>query len=168
MPEKKVESAPTTGQQERSDNGTLQIAAFRLGKEEFGIDILYIREIIRMPVITRVPNAPEYVLGIFNMRGKVVPVVDITRKLGVSRNEESEETKVVVVQVHNVLVGFVVDAVSEVQRVAKSIIVPPPALMEGVNTKYVEGLARMDDRLIILLDLPKLLELEDEVESEQG
>ncbi len=149
------------------DGDTLQITAFRLGKEEFGIDILYIREIIRMPVITRVPNAPSYVLGIFNMRGKVVPVVDITQRLGVERNDEiTDETKVIVVQVNNVLVGFVVDAVSEVQRIAKDIIVPPPALMENVNTKYVEGLAKLEERLIILLDLPKLLDLEGESETE--
>ncbi len=154
--------------QQRNANGdTLQITAFRLGKEEFGIDILYIREIIRMPVITRVPNAPAYVLGIFNMRGKVVPVVDITQRLGVARNDEvTDETKVIVVQVNNVLVGFVVDAVSEVQRIARDIIVPPPALMENVNTKYVEGLAKLEERLIILLDLPKLLDLEGESETE--
>ncbi len=154
--------------QQRNINGdTLQITAFRLGKEEFGIDILYIREIIRMPVITRVPNAPSYVLGIFNMRGKVVPVVDITQRLGVARRDEiTDETKVIVVQVNNVLVGFVVDAVSEVQRIAKDIIVPPPALMENVNTKYVEGLAKLEERLIILLDLPKLLDLESESETE--
>ncbi len=154
-------------QQQNVNGDTLQITAFRLGKEEFGIDILYIREIIRMPVITRVPNAPAYVLGIFNMRGKVVPVVDITQRLGVMRNDEiTDETKVIVVQVNNVLVGFVVDAVSEVQRIARDIIVPPPALMENVNTKYVEGLAKLEERLIILLDLPKLLDLESESETE--
>ncbi len=154
-------------QQQNVNGDTLQITAFRLGKEEFGIDILYIREIIRMPVITRVPNAPAYVLGIFNMRGKVVPVVDVTQRLGVMRNDEiTDETKVIVVQVNNVLVGFVVDAVSEVQRIARDIIVPPPALMENVNTKYVEGLAKLEERLIILLDLPKLLDLESESETE--
>jgi purine-binding chemotaxis protein CheW len=135
----------------------LQLVSFRIGDEEFGVDILKVQEINRMIGITRVPNAPEYVDGVINLRGKVIPIIDLRARFGMGRKEKDKNTRIVVVELDGKIVGFVVDGVSEVLRIPKSVTEPTPQLVTGVATEYITAVGKLEDRLLILLDLDKVL-----------
>ncbi|HTY09824.1 MAG TPA: chemotaxis protein CheW [Bacteroidota bacterium] len=135
----------------------LQLVSFKIGEEEFGVDILKVQEINRMLEVTRVPNAPEYVDGVINLRGKVIPIIDLRRRFGMERREKDKNTRIVVVELEGKVVGFVVDAVSEVLRIPKSVTEPPPPIVAGIETDYITAVGKLEDRLLILLDLEKVL-----------
>jgi len=140
----------------RSDE-LLQLVSFNIGDEEFGVDILKVQEINRMAQITRVPNAPEYVEGVINLRGKVIPIVDLRKRLGMPHKDYDKDTRIVVVELDAKVIGFVVDAVSEVIRIKKSITEPPPPMASGIDSEYITAIGKLEDRLLILLDLMKIL-----------
>jgi len=140
-----------------SGDQLLQLVSFKIGDEEFGVDILKVQEINRMLEVTRVPNAPEYVDGVINLRGKVIPIIDLRRRFGMERKEHDKNTRVVVVELNGKVVGFVVDAVSEVLRIPKSVTEPPPSIVAGIEADYITAVGKLEDRLLILLDLEKVL-----------
>jgi purine-binding chemotaxis protein CheW len=135
----------------------LQLVSFKIGGEEFGVDILQVQEINRMLDVTRVPNAPEYIDGVINLRGKVIPIINLRRRFGMERKERDKNTRIVVVELTGKVVGFVVDAVHEVLRVPRSVTEPPPTLIGGVKAEYITAVGKLEDRLLILLDLEKVL-----------
>ncbi len=145
-----------TERQAASDE-LLQLVSFNIGEEEFGVDILQVQEIIRMLEVTRVPNAPEYIDGVINLRGKVIPIIDLRRRFDMARKEHDKHTRIVVVELGGQVVGFVVDAVSEVLRIPRSVTEPPPTLVGGVREEYITAVGKLEDRLLILLDLEKIL-----------
>lgn len=134
-----------------------QLVSFVIENEEFGVDILKVQEIIRTVEITRVPKSPQFVEGVINLRGKIVPVIDLRSRFGISKKEHDNETRIIVVELVDKVVGFLVDKVKEVIRVEKNIIEPPPELTSSVNVNYITGVAKLPDRLLILLDLDKVL-----------
>jgi purine-binding chemotaxis protein CheW len=138
-------------------NELLQLVSFKISNEEFGIDILSVQEINRMLQITKVPNTPDFIEGVINLRGRVIPVIDLRVKLGMERKEHSKETRIVVVEIKNKTIGFIVDEVSEVLRIPKSITEAPPEMIGGVNSEYIISIGKLEDRLLILLDLEKIL-----------
>lgn len=143
----------------------LQLVSFIIGQEEFGIDISKIHEINRMVEITQVPNAPAFVSGIINLRGKVIPIVDLRKRFGFEIKAPDKNTRIIVVELNGgVVLGFIVDAVREVLRIHKDITEPPPSLVSGVDKQYITGIGKLQDRLLILLDLEKILSL-NEMES---
>jgi purine-binding chemotaxis protein CheW len=135
----------------------LQLVSFNIGDEEFGVDILRVQEINRMMEVTRVPNSPEFVDGVINLRGKVIPVVDLRRRFGMPRKAHDKNTRIIVVELAGNVVGFVVDAVREVLRIPRSVTEPPPVLGGGVKDGYVTAVGKLNDRLLILLDLERVL-----------
>jgi len=135
----------------------LQLVSFKIGNEEFGIDILKVQEIIRIMAITKVPNSPEFVEGVINLRGRVIPVLDLRVKLGMPSIDHNNSTRIVVVEINQTTVGFIVDAVSEVLRIPKSITEAPPAIVAGIKTEYITSIAKLEDRLLIFLDLERVL-----------
>jgi len=135
----------------------MQVVSFRLAGEEYAVEITKVREIILPVRLTRVPRAPDYVLGLINLRSEVVPVVDLRRRLGLPAREPTDETRVMVVDVGGKTLGMVVDAVSEVLRIAEKQFVPPPPAVAGAGREYLTGLVELDDRLLILLDIELLL-----------
>ena len=135
----------------------LQLVSFNIGEEEFGVDILKVQEINRMPEVTQVPNAPEYIDGVINLRGKVIPVIDLRRRFGIERKEHDKNTRIIVVDLSGTVVGFVVDAVKEVLRIPRRVTEPPPSLTTDVNADYITGVGKLEDRLLILLDLERVL-----------
>jgi len=139
----------------------IQLVSFAIGEEEFGVDILKVQEINRMLAVTRVPNSPEYVDGVINLRGKVIPIIDLRRRFRMERREHDKNTRIVVVELSGKVVGFVVDAVSEVLRIPKSVTEPPPPMVAGVDAEYITAVGKLDDRLLILLDLEKVLSTEE-------
>jgi len=135
----------------------LQLVSYRIGNEEFGTDILKVREIIRTVVITKVPNSPEFVEGVIDLRGKVIPVINLRIKLGIPIKENDYNTRIIVVEMNNSIIGFIVDSVSEVLRIPRDIIEPPPAIVSNVNSEYITAVGKLPDRLLILLDMEKVL-----------
>jgi purine-binding chemotaxis protein CheW len=135
----------------------LQLVSFKVGNEEFAIDILKVNEIIRFMEITKMPNSPAHVEGIINLRGKVVPVVSLRIKMGLPAIENDSNSRIIVVELHNKIIGFKVDAVYEVLRIPRSITETPPDLVSNVNSQYITSVGKIDDRLLILLDIEKML-----------
>lgn len=140
-----------------ADGSLIQLVTFRLGDEEFAVDILKVQEIIRMMPITRVPNAPAFVEGVINLRGKVIPVIDMRKRFGMAVTGYNSDTRIEVMDLQGQIVGFVVDAVREVLRIKESTIEPPPAVVAGIGSEYMRGVGKLEERLLILLDLDKLL-----------
>ncbi len=134
-----------------------QFLTFALGQEEYGVEILKIQEIKGFSAITPLPNAPPYVRGVLNLRGTIVPIVDLRKKFGLAEVEYTKFTVIVVVQVRQKIMGFIVDAVSDVLTVAGTDIQPTPDLHGQVDTTYLNGLARAGEKLVILLDIDKVL-----------
>lgn len=135
----------------------LQLVTCCIGREEFAIDILSVQEIIRMVDVTRVPKAPIFVEGVINLRGRIIPVLDLRRRLGMAGAERSEQSRIVVVNVRSLIVGLIVDSVSEVLRIPRSTIEAPPAVGNTVGAEFVHGVGRIADRLLIVLELNRLL-----------
>ncbi len=134
----------------------LQLVSFQLGPEEYAIDILGVQEIIRVVEITRVPNAPHYVEGVLNLRGKIIPIINLRRRLGLSSTEHTKDTRIVVVDVAHLLLGFIVDSVEEVLRLPEEFIEPSPSTGRGGADEFHKGVGRVEGRLLILLDLELL------------
>jgi len=133
-----------------------QVVVFELANEVYGVDISRVQEIIRMTTITRLPRAPEFVEGIINLRGKVIPVVDLKKRFGLAESDQTKASRIVVVDVGDHTIGMVVDAVSEVLRVPTSAVEPPSPVVTSVESDYIRGIAKLEGRLIILLDLDKV------------
>ncbi|WP_428568504.1 MAG: chemotaxis protein CheW [Solidesulfovibrio sp. DCME] len=145
----------TTSQ--RLENELLQLVTFAIGEEEFGIDILKVQEIIRIMDITKVPNSPPHVEGVINLRGKVIPVIDLRCRFDMASRDHDRQTRIIVLDLHGTTVGFVVDAVSEVLRLQSDTVEPPPPVVSGIDSEYIRGVGKLENRLLILLDLEKLL-----------
>jgi purine-binding chemotaxis protein CheW len=144
-----------------NESELLQLVTFDIGDEEFGIDILRVQEIIRMMAITKVPNSPPAVEGVINLRGRVIPVIDLRARFGMEARPHDGHTRIIVLEIHGMIVGFVVDAVSEVLRIRANTVEPPPAVVSGIESEYIKGVGKLDDRLLILLELDKLVSSEE-------
>ena len=145
----------------KQDDELLQLVTFSIGEEEFGVDILKVQEIIRTMAITKVPNSPPHVEGVINLRGKVIPVIDLRSRFLLESKPHDNQTRIIVVDLHRVVIGFVVDGVSEVLRIPSSTVEPPPAVVSGIESEYIKGVGKLDNRLLILLDLDKLIPVEE-------
>lgn len=135
----------------------VQLVSFNIGEEEFGVDILRVQEINRMVEITRVPNSPDYVEGVINLRGKVIPIIYMRKRIGMPSKPLDKDTRIIVVEIDKRVIGFIVDSVNEVLRINKSITEPPPSMVAGIDSDFITSIAKLDDRLLILLDLEKIL-----------
>jgi len=147
--------AATTIKEARSED-LIQLVSFNLGSEEFGIDILKVQEINRMVEITKVPQAPHYVEGVINLRGKVIPVIDLRTKFGLKTKDRDKNSRIVVCDVKGEIVGMVVDSVSEVLRIPSSTVEPPPAIATGVDQHYISGVVKLEGRLLLFLDISRI------------
>lgn len=147
-------------QQEQRETVT-QVVVFQLGKEMYGADISVVREVGPLQRVTRVPRTPAYVEGVTNLRGRVIPVIDLRRRLGLPVTAATKATRIAVAEIDGGQVGMVVDAVVEVLRVPASVVEPPPPMFSKVERENVLGVAKVDGRLIILLDLARVLARED-------
>ncbi len=134
----------------------LQLVTFRIGDEEFGIDIKKVQEINRMIEVTKIPNTPPYIEGVVNLRGKIVPIVGLRTKLGFDEVGRDKATRIMVVEIAGNTVGFIVDSVSEVLRIDDATIEPTPSIAGSTDAQYIEGVINLADRILIILDLDNL------------
>jgi purine-binding chemotaxis protein CheW len=142
----------------------IQLVGFKIGKEIFGVDILMVQEIIRSAPITYVPNSPEFVEGVINLRGSIIPVIDLRKRLNLhSASYEKEKDWILILDIGGRVTGFIVDSVTEVIKVQEGSIDPPPdILVAGLHSQYIRGVCEIDNNLLILLDFNRIL-LVDEV-----
>jgi len=144
----------------------VQLISFAIGSERFGVQILVIQEIIMMSTITEIPNSPDFVEGVINLRGNIIPVLDLRKRLrlrGVPRSTGPKPgTRILVVEIDDSVTGFIVDSVAKVITVPGSRIAPPPDIvMAGVQSQYISGVSHLDDGILIILDFRKILSLEE-------
>ena len=142
----------------------LQLVSFKIGDVEFGVDILRVQEINKMMGLTSVPNTPSFVEGVVNLRGRIIPVLNLRSRLGLEQKDYDSETRIIVVELNDKTLGFIVDEVKEVLRIPKSITEQPPEVVSGVDASYITAIGKLEDRLLILLDLTKILSQEEEKE----
>lgn len=139
------------------DGEASQLISFAVGPEEYGMDILRVKEVIRGSQVTYLPKAPSFVKGIINLRGDVIPIVDLRDKFGLPNQDQTSSTRIIVVDVDGRLVGLVVDSASQVVRIQADQIDPPPPIMGRVSKEYIRGVGKLDDRLIVLLNIDNIL-----------
>jgi len=142
----------------------MQLVSFKLSNEEYGVDIMQVQEIIRLSTITHVPRAPRFVEGVIDLRGEVLPIIDLRRRFGLPPAERTAAARIVVAHICDTNVGLIVDAVSEVLRLPRKAFVAAPAVVAGVDSRFLKGIGRLGNRLIILLDLDSVLTA-DEIEE---
>lgn len=140
---------------------TMQYVVFNIGKELYGVGIDFVREIVRVPDITEVPDAPGFLQGVINLRGRIVPVIDLRKRLRLDGSELSRSSRVLVTDNSGSLLGLLVDSVAEVLKIQSGSVERPPEMVSAVGVEYIAGVAKLDGRLIILLDLDRILSLED-------
>lgn len=152
-----VELTQNTIEETKSD-GELQLVVFNTGNEDFGIEIMNVQEIIRMANITKIPQSPKYVRGIINLRGKIIVVINLNVVIGMESRDHDENTRIIVTSINDTVVGFVVDSVSEVLRLPSSSVEPAPELVsKKVDSNYLKGIGKLDNRLLLLLDMGRVL-----------
>ena len=139
----------------------LQIVGFRVGRETFGVPISLVHEIVRVPEITAVPEAPDYVEGVINLRGKIISVIDLRKRFGEREISSSKKNRILVVEVEKRMLGLIVDAASEVLKVPEEEIDLPASVFEEGELNYVTGVGKLSGRLIIMIDLTKILQKAD-------
>lgn len=152
----------TVNDQARAGAAETQLVSFLLGGEEYAVDIGFVQEIIRLQEITRVPEAPEFVEGVINLRGRVIPVLDLRKRFRLPAGEDRARMRIVVVSSAGRMVGLIVDAVREVLTLPTAAIEPPPPVVSGIGKEYLKGIGKRKDRLLILLDLSRVLTPEEE------
>lgn len=136
----------------------IQLVSFLLAEEEYGVEVLKVREIIRMPSITKMPNTAHYVEGIINLRGKVIPIISMRKRFDLMESDNSIHTRIIIMDVVGGLTGFIVDGVSEVIRIQNKEIQPPPSMVlsGGVNQEFITGIFNHGDRLLVIMDVDRM------------
>jgi purine-binding chemotaxis protein CheW len=161
--------ATAAREERKAAEATEHLATFFLAGEEYGVDVKLVQEIIRVSEITQVPRAPEFIKGVINLRGRIIPVVDLKRKLNLGEVDEKARTaRIVVVKVRERLVGLLVDGASQVLKVPVATIEAAPDEVVEIDANFIRGVAKLAQRLIILMDLPKVLALELREGTEAG
>ncbi|MBX3395211.1 MAG: chemotaxis protein CheW [Phycisphaerae bacterium] len=148
--------------------GTTQIVGFRIGNEEYGVDIMRVQEIILLGHITKMPEVPDYIRGLINLRGHVIPIVDLRTRFGLPRGQSDEHTRIIVVNVGDKTMGIVVDAVNEVLRIGAEQLEPAPSSIAGIDHAYIKGLIKFESKLLILLDIHAILTREDDAQIDKA
>jgi purine-binding chemotaxis protein CheW len=141
-----------------------QLIGFFVGAEEYGLAILRVKEIIRLKEITRLPQSPQFVKGIINLRGDVIPILSLAEKFGLEAREAGQAARVIVAEIEGRLIGMMVDAVSQVLRIPADQIDPPPEMIGGLSRQFVQGVGKLGDRLVILLNIDRVLSSDEKEE----
>ncbi len=139
----------------------IQMVVFSIGKELYGVGIESVHEIVKVPDVTEVPDAPSFLEGVINLRGKIVPVVDLRKRMRLDGRERTKSSRVLITENDGRLVGLLVDSVSEVLKIQPEAVEAPPDMIASIGVEYITGVAKVEGRLIILLDLKKVLSIDD-------
>ena len=157
-----IESTESRAELEDSTN----LVTFRLGSGEYAIDIMQAKEIIKMEKITLIPNAPDFVEGVINLRGNIIPIIDLKKRFNLEEIEGDKNTGIIIVKIEDVDMGIIIDSISKVVSIANSDIQPPPPMLSGIGQKYIKGVGKLEDKLLVVLDLEKLFTTDDDDEPD--
>lgn len=147
--------------QKKKEEYERQVVIFKLGEEEFGVNISEVKEIIRMETITKIPNTAEYIKGVINLRGKIIVIVDLAMTLGFPSKATDNNTRIIVIEIEDSTIGMIVDSATEVLRLSSNQVESAPTVVtQKISTNYIEGVGIIGKRLLILLDLVKILDAE--------
>jgi purine-binding chemotaxis protein CheW len=135
----------------------LQLVTFKLAGQKYAVDILKVQEINNMKEITTIPNAPSFLEGAINLRGKVIPVLNLGKKFGFGAKALDDTSKIIIMDIRGVIMGLIVDSVSDVLRIPRDVVEPPPPVSSNISTDFISGIAKLEEGLVILLDMDKLL-----------
>ena len=139
---------------------SLQIVCFKIGNEEYGIDILQVQEILKIPKVTRLPKSKVHILGVIDLRGKVIPIIDLGKKFGII-SDLMKSTRAIVVDIDGKQVGLAIDSVSHVVKVDTGDIEPPPPVVKGISGKYIVGIAKLKTGFVVILDINQIFSAEE-------
>lgn len=147
----------------------MQLVGFTIGNEQFGVDILMVQEIIRSAPITSVPNSPDFIEGVINLRGNIIPVIELRKRLNLYREDtDSKDSWILILDIDSRVTGFIVDSVTRVLKIVESTIEPPPdVVVAGLANQYIRGVCDIGENLLILLDFNRIL-LADELQQLKG
>lgn len=157
-----MEQQPVEVSEQKVDVDSTNLVTFRLGNGEYAIDIMQAKEIIKMEKITLIPNAPDFVEGVINLRGNIIPIIDLKKRFNLEEMEGDKNTGIIIVRIYDVDMGIIIDSVSKVVSITNSDIQPPPPMLAGIGQKYIKGVGKLEDKLLVVLDLGKLFSGEDE------
>jgi purine-binding chemotaxis protein CheW len=149
-----------TGQQKQGGK-TFQIVSFTVGKEEYGVHIEAVQEIVRMPEITHLPQTQSFIKGVINLRGNIIPVIDMRERFRMEKKDYNEMTRVIVVKIGEKLVGMIVDTVSQVLEMGANDVEDAPDIISGLSKEYIEGIGKINEQMIIVLKIEKVLTSEE-------
>jgi purine-binding chemotaxis protein CheW len=153
-------------EQTQAPGEVVQLVSFQIGREEYGVDISQVQEIIRLVEITHVPRAPRFIEGVINLRGQLIPILDLRTRFDMPRVEPTKNTRIVVTEIANKRIGIVVDSVSEVLNIPVENVERTPEIVAGVGTEYIRSVGKLGDRLIIMLDLAMVVSGEEKKQLE--
>ena len=162
LEQQSIESTESRVELEDSTN----LVTFRLGSGEYAIDIMQAKEIIKMEKITLIPNAPDFVEGVINLRGNIIPIIDLKKRFNLEEIEGDKNTGIIIVKIEDVDMGIIIDSISKVVSIANSDIQPPPPMLSGIGQKYIKGVGKLEDKLLVVLDLEKLFTTDDDDEPD--
>ncbi|SDJ99695.1 chemotaxis protein CheW [Sediminibacillus albus] len=143
---------------------TAKTIIFQLKEQQYGVDIQQVRSIERLQDVTEVPNTSDFIKGIINLRGEVIPIIDLKERLNIGNQAHTIETRVLIIDIENVTAGLIVDEAKDVVDIDPSIIDPAPQMVSGIDQEYIKGVAKLEAGLLILLDFKKILD-QDEMEE---
>ncbi len=161
----KLKLAEAEGEEHYAEGNVSQLVSFTIDDVEYGVDILMVHEILRIPAITRLPNTPEFIKGVINLRGNVIPVVDARKRFGFPVVGITDLTRIIVIQTGERKVGLLVDNVYQVVRIPEGNIDEPSDLIEGVSEYFISGIGRLKDRLIVILNMDNIIFTEEEIDE---
>ena len=162
LEQQSIESTESRAELEDSTN----LVTFRLGSGEYAIDIMQAKEIIKMEKITLIPNAPDFVEGVINLRGNIIPIIDLKKRFNLEEIEGDKNTGIIIVKIEDVDMGIIIDSISKVVSISNSDIQPPPPMLSGIGQKYIKGVGKLEDKLLVVLDLEKLFTTDEEEETD--
>lgn len=141
-----------------------QLVVFKLHNEEFGVEITDVREIVKVGHITRLPHVADYIEGVTNLRGEVIPVISLRKRFGLEAQDNTQDTRIIMLEVNGSMVGFIVDSVTETLRLSEDAIEPPPSNIAGLKADYLAGVGKLENRLLILLEVDKILTSDEHIQ----
>ena len=144
-----------------------QLISFSMGNEDYGVDIQTVKEVIRFREITRLPKAPLFVKGVINLRGDIIPIIDLRERFGMEQKEYTDLTRVIVVEVDGRSIGTVVDSVSHVIRIEEGQIEPPPPCVGKISEEYIRGVGKVGEKLVVLLHIDRILTAEEKIDLDK-
>jgi len=148
-------------EKQESVSTSIQVVCFKIGKEEYGIEILKVQEILKLPKITKLPKSIEYIMGVIDLRGKVIPIIDLSKKFSIKTEKNSDTARTIVVNIEGKKVGLAIDSVSHVVKVNSNEIEPPPPVVKGISGKYIVGIAKLEEGFVVVLDINKIFSKEE-------